>query len=353
MRSGRCVSVVGAALVLLVSASAGFAAQAQLVVTALSTGADRVGGGDVLVRIAVPDSGPLSSVSVTLNGDDVTGGFRQEGTSHALLGLVTGLKEGNNALKASTKKTNPSLSGRLDLVSYPITGPIISGPHETPFICMTQHFRIPPGTTAQPTLGPALDENCSTTTRVDYVYRTNGTPGAFRPLPSTTAYPTDLASTTTTQGKVVRYIVRVETGTINRAIYQTAVLHDPIAEPTATPFAPPANWNRRLVYTLGGGCTGGWYIQSTSIGNGGILEDLMLRQGYAVASSTLNVFGKQPQRAPGRREPDDGEGALHRELRSAGVHRRLWLLGWVRAGAPDRRRLSRTARRHHRRLQLP
>jgi hypothetical protein len=276
---------------LLIAASQGFAAQASLVMTALSTSPDRVSGGDVLVRIDVPLSAPLSSVTVTLNGGDVTSVFRPDGTSHALLGLVAGLKEGNNALKAATKNTNPSLTARLDLVDYPITGPIISGPHETPFVCMTQNFRIPPGTTAQPTLGPALDENCSTTTRVDYVYRSSGSNPTFKPLPSTTSYPADLARTTTTQGKLVNYIVRVETGTINRAIYQTAVLHDPIAEPPATPFAPPTAWNHRLVYTLGGGCTGGWYIQGTSIGNGGILEDLMLRQGYAVASSTLNVFG--------------------------------------------------------------
>ena len=40
---------------------------------------------------------------------------------------------------------------------------------------------------------------------------------------------------------------------------------------------------------------GGWYIQGRTIGNGGILEDLLLRQGYGVASSTLNVFGNNCQ----------------------------------------------------------
>ena len=64
---------------------------------------------------------------------------------------------------------------------------------KTPFFCMTQNFRVPPGTTAQPTLGPALDANCSIATRVDYVYRSNGTPASYKPLPSRTAYPADLA----------------------------------------------------------------------------------------------------------------------------------------------------------------
>src|SRR5262245_30872994 len=266
----------------------GYATPPPLVITTVSTGADRVSGGDVLVRVDVPAPVVLSNVHVSLNGVDVTGAFQPEVGRHALIGLVTGLPIGGSVLRAATKNTNPSLAARLDVRNFPITGPIFSGPHETPFYCMTQNFRIPGSTQ---TLGLALDADCSTTTRVDHVYRSNGANPTFKALPSLTTHPSDLAQTTTTLGKKVPYIVRVETGTINRAIYQTAVLHDPIAEQPATPFAQPAAWNRRLVYTLVGGCTGGWYLQGSSIGNGGILEDLMLRQGYAVASSTLNVFG--------------------------------------------------------------
>ena len=287
MKSVRFMSYGILALALLTSATLASAAN-TLPITALSTAPDRVSGGDVLVRITAPPGIPLADLQVTLNEADVTGVFRPDPSGQGWLGLVSGLAEGDNVLRAATRNANPSLSGKLKLRDYPITGPIFSGPHETPFVCMTQNFRLPASTQ---TLGPALDANCSAATRVDYVYRSNGSPASFKPLPSTTAYPADLARTTTTLGKNVPYIVRVETGTINRAIYQTAVLHDPIAEPAPGPATPPPAWNRRLVYTLGGGCTGGWYIQGTSIGNGGILEDLMLRQGYGVASSTLNVFG--------------------------------------------------------------
>jgi hypothetical protein len=155
---------------------------------------------------------------------------------------------------------------------------------------MTQLFKLPASTQ---TLGPTTDPDCSIPTRVDYVYRTTG--GVFQPLPNPTSYPADLAQTTTSEGKSVPYIVRVETGTINRGIYETAVLHDPTKEAAPTPFNPPAAWNHRLVYTLGGGCVGGWYIQGASLGNGGILEDLMLRQGYGIAASTLNVYGNNCQ----------------------------------------------------------
>ena len=264
----------------------------DLDIITVSTRPDTVSGGDVLVRINAPPGVGISDLIVLLNGQNITGAFRPEAGRHSLLGLVDGLAVGQNSLMAKAIGPNNETyrSANLTLTNYPITGPILSGPHEEPFYCMTQLFTLPASTN---TLGPALDADCSITTRVDYVYRT--TAGTFQPLTNLTSYPPDLAQTTTSEGKSVPYIVRVETGTINRAIYETAILHDPTTEGTPTPFKPPGAWNHRLVYTLGGGCVGGWYIQGASIGNGGILEDLLLRQGYAVAASTLNVYGNNCQ----------------------------------------------------------
>jgi hypothetical protein len=264
----------------------------DLGILTVSTRPDTVSGGDVLVRIVLPRSVAINDLVILLNGQAVTSAFQPEASGSSLLGLVDGLNLGDNDLvaKAINQNNETYRSAHLTLTNYPITGPIISGPHEEPFYCMTQLFTLPASTN---TLGPALDEDCSIATRVDYVYRT--TAGTFQPLASRTSYPADLAQTTTTENKSVPYIVRVETGTINRAIYETAVLHDPISEAAPTPFKPPAAWNRRLVYTLGGGCVGGWYIQGASLGNGGILEDLMLRQGYGIAASSLNVYGNNCQ----------------------------------------------------------
>jgi hypothetical protein len=233
----------------------------------LSSRPDMVSGGDALV--AAPADGP-----VTLNGADVTAAFRPAPDGRRI-GLVEGLKPGANILKAG--------ADTLTLVDHPITGPMFSGPHESPYVCMTEQFKLP---ASDQTLGAALDADCSVKTRVDYVYRSKA--GPFKPLPAG-ARPDDVAQTTTSEGKSVPYVVRVETGTIDRAIYQTAVLAEPGA--ATGPLAPPAAWNGRLVYTFGGGCVGGWYVQGSNLGNRGVLEDLMLRQGYAVASSTLNVFG--------------------------------------------------------------
>ena len=46
-------------------------------------------------------------------------------------------------------------------------------------------------------------------------------------------------------------------------------------------------WNERLVYTFGGGCNVGYH---QGLGSGGVLNDLFLSRGYAVASSSLNVY---------------------------------------------------------------
>jgi Tannase-like family of unknown function (DUF6351) len=289
----RCLAAFLIAGLLNAGSAAATAKSADdLDIITVSTRPDTVSGGNVLVRINVPPGVAINDLVVLLNGQAVTGAFRPEASGHSLLGLVEGLNVGENDLvaKAIGRNNETYRTAHLALTNYPVTGPIISGQHEEPFYCMTQLFTLPASTN---TLGPALDTDCSIATRVDYVYRT--TAGTFQPLPNLTSYPADLAQTTTTEGATVPYIVRVETGTINRGIYETAVLHDPTTEAAPTPFKPPAAWNHRLVYTLGGGCVGGWYIQGASLGNGGILEDLMLRQGYGVAASTLNVYGNNCQ----------------------------------------------------------
>lgn len=252
----------------------------------LSGRADTIAGGDTLVRIGVPRNVPMDMVTVTLNGADVTGAFVANEPLRTLTGLVMGLAIGDNALAVdSPGKGNGRPTAQITLKNHPIEGPVLSGPHEQPFICATQSFNLPAGLG---NLGAPLDANCSINRRVDYLYR--NTSGTLTAWPAgATAYPADLAQTTTTLGNTVPYILRLETGTINRAIYQTMILHDPLAEPTPSWQRPPKNWNGRLIYTFGGGCINGWYRQGS--GTGGVTDDFMLSNGYALASSSLNVFG--------------------------------------------------------------
>lgn len=258
----------------------------SLQIRALSTHADRVSGGDVLVEISLPRSPRKGGVIVSLNGRVVTGAFRQTAPG-TLVGLVRGLALGENRLTAEAKGVGTK---SLRLVNYPITGPIVSGPHQQPFICQTSTFALPDGTT----FGPALDPDCSAATKVTYIYLPAGGT-AFKPLPGTSSLPADVAMTTTLTGVRMPYVVRVETSTINRGIDQIAVLHDPTSEAQPTPFAAPRGWNHDLIAVQGFGCPAGWYIQGGAQGNlsvpglirAELLDTLRLGEGYAIFANTL------------------------------------------------------------------
>ena len=253
----------------------------------LSGRPDMIAGGDALVRVTVKKKHVrLSDVRIRLNGTNIAGAFVANNRTRSLTGLVTGMRLGRNELEVAEKgKGKGRADADLTLVNYPIQGPILSGPHEQPYACATHQFNLPAG------LGPLtpaqITDPCHVPTRVDYIYRTNATPSTLAAWPAgATAYPSNLAMTAT--GKP--YIIRLETGTVNRAIYQITMLHDPLAQPAAPSWnVQSANWNKRLIYTFGGGCIGGWYRQGAS--TGGVTDDFMLTNGYALASSSLNVFG--------------------------------------------------------------
>ena len=253
-----------------------------LSLTTLSSRPDVVTGGDALVRIDAPDGVALSDIRVELNGADITDLFKVGHERQGFVGLVDGLVEHRNDLSVSY--LNDTVAATETLVNHPMEGPVISGPHEQPFVCETEDFELPSGDT----LGAPLDQYCSVERRVDYAYRSS-VDDTLKPLLNLRERPADLATTTTIVGTNVPYIVRFETGAINRAIYQIAMLHDPATDPDPDAWTPSPGWNGRLIYTFGGGCVNGWYRQGSR--TGGVTDDVMLRQGYAVASSTLNVYG--------------------------------------------------------------
>ena len=196
--------------------------------------------------------------------DMVTGGSALVRIGNAVR-RVDGLKPGRNIVSVDGHK--------LELVNHPITGPVFSGPHQTPFVCQTEDAG----------LGPALDANCTAPARVTYHYHDEK---GFKPFDPAAPRPADLIQATTTQGKTVPYIVRREVGVINRAIYEIAFLHEP-GTPLPDPWTSTPGWNGRLVYSFGGGCQAGY--RQAKAGPG--LNDGLLSKGYAQAASTLNVFG--------------------------------------------------------------
>jgi hypothetical protein len=226
------------------------ASAAVLDITTLSNRPNLISGGDALVQLTTDGGGPGS---VTLNGVDVTATFRPGTAANTLVGLVTGLNLGANTLAAGGKS--------LVITNYSLKGPILSGPYVEPFICTTQTFQLPDGTT----LGPPTDADCSAPTKITYLYMPLGGT-ALLPLPSTSSLPANVATTQTINNQFVPFVVRLETGTMDRGIYQNAVLHDPTSDPAPTPFTPPRGWNRRLLAQHGSGCPGGWYVQGAAQG---------------------------------------------------------------------------------------
>jgi len=232
---------------------------ATLTIATLSSMPGFVSGGDALVEIR--NAGDRKYFHVTLNGKDVTEDFHLDATRGIFTGRVDGLKLGPNTLTAKAG----SQSAKLELVNHPITGPILSGEHLSPFVCKTEESG----------LGKPLDADCSAAEKVEYFYRT--TDGKFNPLADpVTCHPADLAQTTTTEGKTVPYIVKVESGTINRSIYRIAMLAD------------ASGWNHRILYSFGGGCGAG-YNQGTLAATA-VLNDLALSRGLAFITSTQNVL---------------------------------------------------------------
>ncbi|HEX2542657.1 MAG TPA: DUF6351 family protein [Caldimonas sp.] len=258
----------------------------QVQVEPLSARAETVSGGDVLVRLRSSDGDRLAAATVQVNGRDVSNAFRPDPDSNGLIGLVTGLSAGANTLTASSA-ADAAVRGQVTLVNHPVTGPVFSGPHQTPYVCELNSFG----------LGPALDANCSAATRVDYFYRSTAT-NTFVALDTAAPRPANVATTTTTEGATVPYIVRREMGTVNRSVYLIAFLHEP-GTPLPDPWTRTAGWNGRLLYSFGGGVRAG-YHQGRSVGGlsaatshleHALYGDYPLARGYAIAAGSQNVFG--------------------------------------------------------------
>ena len=228
--------------------------------------ADLVSGGDALVEVR----GAGADVRWTVDGREVSPP-RLDPDRGTYVGLVSGLRPGKNNLLIRSG----SASERLVIVNHSKDGPILSGPHIWPYQCTTE--------TAG--LGPATDRMCNAPTKIERYYRTTG--GAFKQLPAGPR-PADMATLTLPGGNTLPYVVRIETGTINRTIYRIAMLDDGNA-PENPRWQPGSAWNRRLAVLFEGGLAGR-YEQGFSVAPM-ILNDLYLSRGFAVMNASGLVNG--------------------------------------------------------------
>ena len=147
------------------------AQSAKLEIKTLSSRPDLVSGGDALIEVKAPmDAKPLI---LTLNGKEIAHSLKHDPATNSFRGLISGLKNGDNTLAVKVATAQASLK----LTNYPLTGPILSGPHLTPYECRT----------VESGLGEPLDANCSAKPKIEYFYRT--TANAFKPLPDPVTHP--------------------------------------------------------------------------------------------------------------------------------------------------------------------
>src|SRR5262250_2677212 len=280
------------------------AVPANFEIVTLSNRADLISGGDALVEVRVPINVPLKKVTLWLNGHEVTAAFQTNEAARTMRGVLTGLVNGENQFVAdSNGQGRGRPNATLRIINHPIGGPVLLGSQTTPWICATPN-PVPasgntPASNASGLSTFAVDAQCNIATEFKLFYHTT-VPGCstalpdpnppasaapnncFKPYTVGSPPPADLAMTTTTTGLTVPYIVRVERGTINRGIYDIAVLFDP-AKPWSA-LAPQPQWNGKVVYTFGAS-TGQPRLQFRSEQNWA--DDASLSRGFMVVDNSL------------------------------------------------------------------
>ena len=273
-------------------------------IVTLSNRADLISGGDALVEVRVPKNVPLKKVTLWLNGHEVTAAFRTNEAARTMRGVLTGLVIGENEFLAdSNGNGNGRPNATLRILNHPIGGPVLLGSQTMPWICATPtpvaESGNTPGSNASGLSTFAVDAQCNIATEYKLFYRTTTlgcstalpdpsppapapTNNCFKPYNPASPPPADLAMTTSTTGLTVPYIVRVERGTINRGIYDIAVLFDP-AKPWSA-LAPQPQWNGKVVYTFGAS-TGQPRLQFRTEQNWA--DDAALSRGFMVVDNSL------------------------------------------------------------------
>jgi hypothetical protein len=115
-----------------------------------------VTGGDAV--FAIRGLGAGERISVRRNGRRVIGAFGALRGGERR-GRVRGLRRGLNTIEAAVRRRGRATRKLvLRVRNHPLTGPVISGPHQKPFYCETR----------QSGLGAPIDSNCSVRTRYQW-----------------------------------------------------------------------------------------------------------------------------------------------------------------------------------------
>jgi len=311
--SGIPLAVILSAVLAACSGSSNDGSLPAVQIKTVTNRADLVSDGDALVQLVTPD-GSARGLKVALNGADITSAFSVQPDGR-IIGLVTGMTVGTNTINANASAAS---SGQLTIVNAPRGGPVLLSAQAGPWVCATPKPTVgsgnTPSTNASGLSTNAVDAQCNIATEYKLFYRTtkavsinngvdggclfvlpdpsptttNANPGTpanscFQPYVAGTTPSASVASTTTAGGVTMPYIVRVERGTLNRGIYDIAVLFDPNA-PNWTATTPQKQWNRKVVYSYGAS-TGQPRLQFRTEQNWA--DDTALSKGFMVVDNSI------------------------------------------------------------------
>jgi Tannase-like family of unknown function (DUF6351) len=286
----------------------------------LSNRADLISGGDALVEVIVPPGiiqairNGNQKIKASVNGVPVPDGTLALRVNGRIIGLVTGLKVGENILTVQT----PGKAMSIVITNHPIGGPVFAGAQLQPWICATtvpQTVTVignpgstPPTATATTRASglssDPIDVQCDTPPTYSYYYQPIAKVGtgctftltganpcfvAFPTLNDPSSRPADaaIADFTNDRGDTAKSIVRVERGQLNRNIYELATFYDPAV--ASAPWAPQKGWNQKLHWKFGAGASSSRFEEAPAVNT--IFDNNALSRGFMVGASHLTNNG--------------------------------------------------------------
>ena len=136
-RAAGYAAVLGSAL--LAACSSGGGDNGTVELSVLSSSPQWVSGGDARIAVRVA-SDHHDKLEWWLNGAKVTPALQS--SEDRLEGVITGLVNGENRLEV--RNTASGKTDTLVLTNWPITGPMFTGPQQTPFTCTATQFGLQP-----------------------------------------------------------------------------------------------------------------------------------------------------------------------------------------------------------------
>src|SRR5205807_268962 len=94
-------------------------------------------------RVEVRGLQPGDTLQVQRDGTDVTSSLVPVSAKPGVVdGVVSGLRVGTNHLTATATGPAGTRRARLEVTDHPVTGPVLSGPHQSPFLCQTEDNKM-------------------------------------------------------------------------------------------------------------------------------------------------------------------------------------------------------------------